>query len=236
MNQVNKIIICALSVFVLVFPFTTYAQNDAPSPFPETLFGVKLGGIYNIGSSDENHLEVGTFPVKRATGVRQWIGGPGINYYFEPLKEYEAFKYIEKREKPNDKFFKTSFRLHVFPIFPKNTSLSLKELTGDMFTYEVATIEWSKDETKKDGAYYWAVSFCKSLQVDLAKQPTIIDHYESKHYECLFKENDRELSADSYGKRKSFELKYINSVFKKKSDAIDKIGRKWRMKDIRPYE
>ena len=235
MNQVNKIIICALSVVVLVFPFTTYAQNDAPSPFPKTLFGVKLGGIYNIGSSDENHLEVGTFPVKTAKGMKQFLGY-GINYYFQPLKEYEAFKYIEEQKKPNDKGIRTSFRLYLFPIFPKDTSLSLIELTGDMFTYEVARIEWSEDEIKKDNAYYWAASFCKSLQVDLGKQPKVTDFFENKSYKCLFKENDKELSASSYHGKKYFTLSYIQSVMDKKDEATEKIGRKWRMKDIKPYE
>src|SRR5262247_1637505 len=44
-----------------------------------------------------------------------------IGYYFEPLKDYKAFRYVERRENPDDEYFTTSFSAYILPVIPEKT-------------------------------------------------------------------------------------------------------------------
>jgi hypothetical protein len=228
-----KTILCILPILILVSPFAAYAQNDAPKPFPKGLFGVNLGGIHNYGSSDDKHLETGTFPVKKITIVDGRLS-PGRHTYFQPLKEYEAFKYIEKKKKPDDKFFPTSFRLYVLPIIPKDKSL--KELSTFKFKFNVNIIEWSEEVKQDLSLYVWAKMLCEDIGADLGMKPTVKhDSYELSWYECNFIENDKELIISSVLGSKRFTLKYIKKILDERSEAVDNLAQKFRMNKIRPY-
>ncbi len=81
---------------------------------PEKLFGISLGGIYDLGSPLDNDL--GNIPVKKFAGLEVFLGN-GIHYYFQPKEEYKIFEYVEyveKPEKPEDQ--KTSFKLYLLPV------------------------------------------------------------------------------------------------------------------------
>jgi hypothetical protein len=221
---------CAL---LLVFASSAAYGQGAKGDFPDSLFGVKLGSVHSLGQS-EKHTDVGTLPIRAFRGVNQFLGR-GIHYYFQPRQEYTAFKYIEKRKKPDDQYFATSFRLYLLPVIPKTVS-SVKDLEPDLLKWEVALIEWSEESEKdKDRAYYWAIDFCRSLEVDLGRKADVFDHYESKWYSCTFKDKDSELKADSLGGTKTFTLKYAKTVFERKDNAIDTVLRKLQMNEIRPY-
>jgi hypothetical protein len=212
----------------VLYAVLTAAKVQDKAVFPESLFGVQLGGIYTVGQDN-----IGTMPVKNFTGMKQFLGS-GINYYFEPLKDYKAFKYVEKRKSPDDAYFETSFRLYLFPIIP-STLKNAKELLMHNLKWEVATIAWSDTTEKKEDAYFLAIDLCKNIRIDLEREPKIIDIYEYKRYRCTFVEGHKELTIDNSGEDKYFALSYTKTVFDKKDNAIDTMLRKYHMKEIKPY-
>ena len=127
--------------------------------FPDSLFGVNLGGIYNLGSGNDSK-DVGNIPVKKFTGMQQFLGS-GLHYYFEPLKDYKAFRYVERRENPDDEYFTTSFSAYILPVIPEKTK-SLDGLEKVVVNWEVISIVWTdildKNGNKKE-EYFWAVDF-----------------------------------------------------------------------------
>lgn len=217
-----------LLILLVATSLTSNAQEKRP--FPDSLFGVKLGAIYSPGTAD---LDVGTFPVKEFKGAQQFLGS-GLNFYFRPRQENEAFKYVERRKKPDDKYFETSFRLYALPVFPKNV-LKLKELPPDLIKWEVVTIEWSSEPQKKDYHYFSAIDFCKSFEIDLGRKPGVYDSYERKTYSCTFKEGEQELSISTLGDILYVRLAYSQPVFEKKDAAVEAVRRKRGMDVIRPY-
>lgn len=225
----------AITSLLLIALVASVANGqDSKRSFPDSLFGVKLGSVHSLGQSGR-HDDVGTLPIKEFKGINQFLGN-GVHYYFKPLKEYPAFKYIEKRKKPNDEYFATSFRLYLLPVIPKTTS-SAEDLKPHLLKWEVAVVEWTEDSEKKDedSAYFWASDFCKSLQVDLGRNADVSDNYESRWHSCTFKEKDSELNANSLGGTKYFTLKYTTSAFERKDNALDTVLRKLQMNAIRPY-
>lgn len=218
-----------LLVLFLTADFASGAQDK--TPFPDALFGVKLGGVYRFGA---NEPDIGTFPVKEITGVQESFGR-GIHVYFKPAKENKAFKYVENRKKPDAKYFETSFRLYVLPVFPKD-ALKRKEVPSELVTWEVMVVEWSSEPRKqKEETYYLAKDFCRSFEVDLGRNPEILDYYERRHYSCTFKEELRELSIWTLGDHFYLTLRYSQPVVEKKDKAVDAILRKRGMNGIRPY-
>ena len=228
MSQAKTIAACVMCL-TAVLP-VSHAQEKRS--VPDSLFGIRLGGVFVIGET-ENPTDVGTLPIKEYKAAEKFLGS-GFNLYFKPLKEYPAFEYSENPKKPGDKFFSTSFRIYLLPVFPKD-ALTRKGLRGADLKWEATQIEWSQREKKKDEAYYWAFDFCKTLQVDLAKKPEVYNSYETKLHSCKFIEKDRELYVFNLGELKIFRLAYPESVFKQKDYAVDTIMRKLRMKEIRPY-
>jgi hypothetical protein len=220
---------------VTLLTFSIAAKAKEKGSFPESLFEVKLGGIYTIGQEKGvgQKKDVGTMPVKEFKGMKQFLGS-GIHYYFKPLKEYKAFKYIEKLKDPNDAYFETSFRLYLLPVIP-STIKNVEELIIDKLKWEVAVIEWSDKTDKKEDSYFWAIDLCKSIRIDLEREPEITDDYDLKIYRCKFTEGHKQLEIQSLDHLKLFSLKYPKSVFDKKNEAIDTIIRKIQMNAIKPY-
>ncbi len=54
---------------------------DEPRDVPEKLFGISLGGIYDLGNADVGDL--GDIPVKKFSGIKRFLV-QGIHYYFQP--------------------------------------------------------------------------------------------------------------------------------------------------------
>jgi hypothetical protein len=217
---------------VLSLCLCSLAAHSQQQPVPQTLFGVPLGGIFTAGTT-ERPTDVGTLPIKEQKAVETFMGS-GFSLYFKPTKEYEAFKYLEQKDKPEDKFSKTTFRMYLFPVFPKDAP-SRKNLSEADLKYEVALIEWSDKQDNKDEAYYWAYDLCKTLQADLGRKAEVLNHFDSKWHKCKLVEGDKELTAENLGELKIFRLAYTDEVFKKKDAAVDTIQRKLRMNRTRPY-
>jgi hypothetical protein len=223
----KKVLISTLYVALHIFSIAVNAQDKVA--FPERLFEVKLGGIYTI----DEEKGVGTMPVKEFKGMKKFLGS-GIHYYFKPKKSYKAFKYIEKRNDPNNEYFETSFRLYLLPVVP-STIKNAEELMIQDVKWEVAVIQWSDETEKKDDAYFWAIDLCKSVKIDLKREPEVTDDYELKIYRCKFTERHKELKIENSGNLKLFGLHYTRSVFDAKNEAIDTLLRKIQMKEIKPY-
>ena len=216
--------------FAFLLLISSQSWAEGPRGVPEKLFGIALGGIYDIGNPEVN--DFGNIPVKRFTGMNRFLGN-GIHYYFEPKKEHKFFEYVEKREKPEDKYFTTSFRLYLLPVIPPAIT-TVEQLDKAKLKWEVSIIEWSNDPKTKEDAYYWATNLCKTFGVDISVKPEIIDHYDSKWYECTFSTGDREFKVSSFSS-KSVQLSYKKEVFDNKNELVDKVLRKLHAKEIRPY-
>lgn len=223
--------LAACALCFMGFPAAPQAQER---DVPRTLFGVSLGGVFAFGATDDSK-DVGTLPIAEYKGVEQFLGS-GISVYFKPLKEYEPFKYSEKRKKPDDNFFATTFRLYLLPVFPKNAQTrTRKNLSASELKWEVTVVEWSESAKTQEDAYFWALDLCKSLQVDLAKKAETFNYYESKWYSCKFLDKNRQLKVTNLGPLKIFSLEYVESIFKQKEAAADAMRRKLQMNLIRPY-
>lgn len=214
--------------FLLLFSSQSFAEE--PRGVPEKLFGISLGGIYDIGNPDVGDL--GNLPIKRFTGMQRFLGH-GVHYYFKPKDEHKFFKYVEKRKKPKDKYFETSFRLYLIPVIPP-TITTVEQLDKAKLDWEVTVIEWSNDAPKKEDAYFWAIDLCKTFAVDIEVKPEITDEYNSKWYECTFSAGDREFKVSSLYS-KSVQLSFKRAVSDKKQETVDNILRKLQAKEIRPY-
>lgn len=99
---------------------------------------------------NQNELNHGDLPVARMTGANRFLG-MGLHFYFQPRRTYDLFPFVEEREKPGDKYFKTSFRLYLMPVIPASAK-TLADLDKSKSTdHEVVVIEWShlrKDNEK----------------------------------------------------------------------------------------
>lgn len=224
-----------LAVPLVAFHLCVLGQGK---PVPDALFGVKLGSTHTLGKTDQRG-DIGTLPIKGYTGARRFLGN-GIHYFFQPQREYVGFPYSEKREDADAKHFETSFRLYLLPVFPKDV-LTAKEFPQERMRWEVAVVEWSdhpkdsSEQKRKDIAYYWAKDLCKTVQVDLEKEPKVVDHYEHRVYDCIFREAHRELKVGSLGGIKLFLLQYPPAILEKKDKAVETIQRKLQIREMRPY-
>lgn len=81
----NRAVVALTLLFVVA---TAHANGTVPMK----LFGIELGGIYDLGDPDKN--DFGNLPIKRFAGIEPSIGGYGIHYYFEPKTTYKAFEYL----------------------------------------------------------------------------------------------------------------------------------------------
>lgn len=211
---------------ILFILFSSLSLADDPKNVPEKLFGITLGNIYNIG--DYKNKEIGNLPIKKFAGI-EYFGG--VHYYFQPQNKYKIFEYIEKREKPDDQYFKTSFSLYLLPSIP---SITLTDKT-EKLNWEVAIIRWSDEAKTTMDAYYWAADLCKTFKVDISVKPIISDSYDSKTYECIFSSGNREFKVSSLLHLKTIRLSYKNEVLEEKTEVIETIIRKKQANEIRPY-
>jgi len=217
-----------ISIIFLFFSALSFAEE--PRGVPEALFEIKLGGVYDVGDSENK--QHGNIPIKKFTGMNRFLGN-GIHYYFEPKKEYKIFKYIEKRNKPEDQYYETSFRLYLLPVVP--SSITTKEqLENAKLNWEVTVIEWSNDAIAKEDAYFWAIDLCKTFEVGISVKPEITDSFDEKWYQCIFSSGDREFKVSSSLPR-SISLSYKKDVWEAKNNAVDRFIRKLKLDEIRPY-
>lgn len=224
-----------ITLLAVIISFTSQAEGVKHS-VPFKLFGIELGKAYEIGYDP---ITKGDMPIKKFTGANQFLSPYGIHYYFHPLKEYEACKYIEKKESPDDKYYRTSLHIYLLPIVDKNIK-SLKELEGNPPTkWEVIRIDWSGGSDKEDGKevdtknYYWAKDMCETFKAGINKDPEIFDHYEAKYYTCKFIESDRVFEI--YTTLRTVSLSFNREKADLKEKAVESYFRKIRAEDIRPY-
>jgi hypothetical protein len=219
-----------LAVASLCCLFSLNALADDLRGVPQKLFGIAVGGIYDIESSDTQNPD--GVPMKKFTGSYKFLGS-GTHYYFEPKIKNKNFPYKENKKKPGDKYFETSYHLYIFPIVPP-TITNYEDFKTEKVKWEVASIEWSDEPKTKDEAYYWAIDLCQTFSADISVKPTIQDFAEAKSYECTFASGDREFVVSSfYGKR--IKLGFNDKVFKVKNEAVETTMRKIQANEIRPY-
>jgi hypothetical protein len=219
-------------LFALVLLLISASLPAQPSQrgVPTKLFGITLGGVYDVGDGQKS---LGDLPVAKFAGIQTFLGH-GIHYYFRPQAENKAFPYIEKRKKPDDQFFETSFRLYLLPVIPP-TVKTLQEVEQRKQKWEVAAIEWSDTAKAEDEAYYWAVDLCKTFQIDIGSKPTVIDNFETKWHNCTFASADREFSVGNLQAMKIVELSFKRDVLERKDKAVESVLRRLRVNEIRPY-
>ena len=224
-------------IFAMLFLVSHSIANDL-SQVPKQLFGITLGKTYT--AEEHTFNQKNSLPIKKFAGLKRFLGR-GIHLYFQPLNEYQAFKYSEQRKNKNDKYFETSFSLYLLPVIPKSiSSLNQLKIDDKNILWEVARINWETYETQETNetvknAYYWAKDLCKTFEVDLDLKPEILDFEDDKVYTCTFITSNRELKIESLSSLKIFSLAYSEDIFNKKSDAIEKTIRKLQANDIRPY-
>lgn len=218
------------SVLALLFA-SMPCLAQSPRSVPTQLFGVTLGGIYDVGSGEKG--DVGDLPVARFAGMNTFLGN-GVHYYFRPKTDHKAFPYVEKREKPSDKYFATSFRLYLLPVIP-STVKSEEELAKTSTKWEVATIEWSDDAKTKEAAYYWARDLCETFKVDIDSAPQVSDDLETHSCSCAFSSGPREFTVQNLGVMRIVNLSFTREVFDRKDGAVETILRRIKANAIRPY-
>jgi hypothetical protein len=196
---------------------------------PETLFGVKLGGIYDLGEPETGNL--GNLPIKKFTGVQSLLGS-GLHYYFQPNSHSDFFAYKEKPKNPDDKYFPSTFRLYLFPVIPESIK-TIEELRTLKPKYQVSLIEWS-DKLKKDSdGYYWAVDTCKTFTAQISDiKPVISDLNNAQMYTCEFTAGGQQLVIQNLGNLVTFTLKYEKVIWDMKNDEVDKRVRQLQAKEI----
>jgi len=197
---------------------------------PETLFGITLGGIYDVGDPESG--DPGNVPAKKLGGAARFRGN-GIRFYFQPKEEYKAFDYVEEpttAERPN---FATSFRLYLLPVIP-STITSIEEYESTRLNWEVVDIEWASDAKTENDAYYWAINLCKAFEVDIPVEPEITDRYESNWYACTFSSGDREFTVSSLSGR-TVRLSLSENVLEEKVASIEGVIKKLVANQLRPY-
>jgi hypothetical protein len=215
---------------ILVFVSAALSAQTAERTVPTRLFGITLGATYDVGDGPNN---LGDLPVLKYTGSRTFLGH-GVHYYFKPKSENKAFPYIEKRTKPDDQFFETSFRLYLFPAIPPNVK-TIQQLDKLKLKWEVATIEWSDTATSKEDAYYWAADLCSTFEMDIGAKPSVLDNLDMKSHSCSWTSGDREFSVRNLQAMKIVELTYKHAVVERKDKAVEARLRKLRVNEIRPY-
>lgn len=220
---------------LLIFSSSLIAKE--PQGIPEKLFGISLGGVYDLGEPVKNDL--GDVPVKKCTAIVQFRSlkhplSHAIVYYFKPEKEYKGFEYVEMHENPEDEMFRTSFSMTLLPVIPEGIS-TLEEFKKIELKWQVTAIEWSHKSEKEGDAYYWASNLCDVFKADISEKPEI--HDSMKMYACTFSSGNREFEVHiTAGTYKNVSLSYTIKAFDEKHEAVDQKIRKLQAEEIRPYE
>jgi hypothetical protein len=214
-----------LSIFLL---FTLISCSSDTGDVPKELFGIKLGTIFDFSKISRDSVD--KFPIKQFTGANQFMGN-GTHFYFEPLKESKYFPYKEKKEKSDDKFYETNYRLYLLPVIPDSIK-TIEELSTTKLDMEVTFIEWSDKKKNREDAYFWALEMCKTFKADIKTKPEILDNYESKTYFCEFKKDNRMLAINNMMESVYFSLRYDKDFSDKKNEQVEEKIRKLKAKEI----
>lgn len=225
--------ILTITVFFL---FSSSIIAKESQPIPGKLFGISLGGVYELGDPEKGDL--GDVPVNKCTAIVQFRSlkhplSHAIVYYFQPEKEYKGFEYVEMHENPEDEMFRTSFNMTLLPVIPSNIS-TIEELNKVDLKWQVTSIKWSLKSETEGKAYYWAYNLCEIFRADISEEPEILDSRDM--YACTFSSGDREFELYiTSGIYKNLSLSYTIKTFDEKHEAVEKKLRKLQAEDIRPY-
>ena len=210
------------SITVLLILVPSLSSSAELRDVPEKLFSIELGRTYDI--SDPEGKEIGSIPVKKFAGIKQFRGN-GIHYYFLPKEEDNTIEYSGKNKKAKDLKFGTPYRLYMLPVIP-STITTLVQLEKMKLNWEVQSIGWSQNAKTKEEAYNWAVDLCKTFKLNISVVPEIIDFFDSKWFECTFSSGDREYKVRNINVIRSVELSYKKELIEAKEEAVEKTFQK----------
>lgn len=224
----RSIVYAAALICLFAFRANLYAQESEKEDLPKNLFGFELGAIYNVGNPDAG--DYGNFPVKKFGGFEQFFGW-GLNYYFQPLKNYLAFDYVETKKTLTDKYFVTSFSAYIYPVYSANIR-SLADLESSRINaeYRVAAIQWAKTFTGKQNAYFWALDFCKTSTVKFRPKPEVVDL--GFLHRCTFISGERELVVENIGELGQVRLGLVSEVQGRLETETENFIRKLKAKEL----
>lgn len=211
--------------FLTTICFALLPSIALSDEFPATLFGIEIGKTYDVGSDNKGDL-----PVKKFRGASRFMG-EGMNYYFEPLKDYSSFAYIEKKKNATDEFFETSFRMYLHPVV--DDKVTDFDQLSQISKYVVELIEWSDVMQTEEAGYFWAFSMCERFAANLDEEPVVYEEYK-KNYECIFKGNNARLEVKG-NKRVSLALWNPSSRFEENSKAVRSLRLKLEFEEVNPY-
>jgi hypothetical protein len=237
-----------MRIALLCLWFLAAAANADESSMPTKLFGVELGAHYKI---DEDGFLVGA-PIEAVTKFARSGHWSGLGFYcwFKPNKEYDDYKYVEWYKEGNQDF-KTSFRLYLLPVITDASGYLAASSVQDI-ELEVARIEWSNihpvflNESERQQAEQhaernrnidwlgWANNLCENIAVDL-EMPNNLRGSEDTRY-CNFEKDGRDLEVEGWNDGGKIVLEYSHEVLSAKHAELEKLLRKAKMKQSRPYE
>jgi hypothetical protein len=215
-------------VLLMLLPSLSSAEEFRD--VPEKLFGIELGGVYDLGDFDGKDL--GSIPVKKFAGIKQ-VEGNGIHYFFHPKDEHNGVEFLEKGKNPEEQNFGTAYRLYLLPVMP-STITAIAQLEKTKLNWEVQSIGWFQKAETKEEAYNWAVVLCEKFKAEISVDPQIKDFFNSKWFECTFSSGDREYKVSNINVIRSVELFFKNEIVEAKAEAVEKRFQKLRAETIRP--
>ena len=125
-------------ILVLFMLLPSFSAAEEFRDVPEKLFGIELGGIYDLGSLDGKNL--GNIPVKKFAGTKQFLRN-GILYFFHPKEEHDCSDFLEECKEPEKLNFGTSYRLYLLPVMPSSIK-AIAQLEKAKLNWEVQRIGW----------------------------------------------------------------------------------------------
>lgn len=205
-------------------------KDKKDEKFPVELFGLEVGKKYKLGTMENN--DYGNLPIKKMTGIERFLGR-GFHLYFQPIKEHSRFEYIENKQKPDDKYFSTSFHTYFLPVIP-NDIQNMEELQNKLSSFEVQLIKvnWSKNFNNNEDAYFWAADLCQTFKSYLGYENENIDYYKDKWRSCTFRSGEIVLEISNISSRSDFSLSIDKKQFEILEKAVDETIRRLEAKKI----
>ena len=205
-------------ILVLFMLLPSFSAAEEFRDVPEKLFGIELGGIYDLGSLDGKNL--GNIPVKKFAGTKQFLRN-GILYFFHPKEEHDCSDFLEECKEPEKLNFGTSYRLYLLPVMPSSIK-AIAQLEKAKLNWEVQRIGWYQNAKTKDEAYNWAVDLCDKFKKEISVDPRIKNYVNCKWFECTFISNDRKYKVSNINVIRSVELFFNDEIIKEKDEAVEK--------------
>jgi hypothetical protein len=205
-------------------------QEVINDKFPLEVFGLKVGEKYKLVTTENG--DFGNLPVKKVSGINRFLG-QGFHIYFQPIKEYDSFPYIEHEKGPKDEGFRTSFHSYFLPVIPKEIK-SLPEFEAKMSTFEwrLMSVDWRKTKGSKEDAYFWALDLCKTFKSYLGDEGVNIDYYEDKWRSCEFRSGANVLKISNKGSTNHFSLSVEKDQLEKLNQEVDDFIRRLKAKKL----